>query len=170
MNKKLTEKARKIKVIILDVDGVLTDGSITYGTGKDGDTETKTFNVHDGFGISRAISLGLRVAVISGRRSRIVDRRAKELGIRDVFQGSEHKLPAYIKLKRRYRVADEEVAYMGDDVPDLALLSRVGLSAAPKSATPEVRWSVNYVSPLEGGHGAVRGFIDLILRAQKKIK
>jgi 3-deoxy-D-manno-octulosonate 8-phosphate phosphatase (KDO 8-P phosphatase) len=170
MNRELLEKAKRIKLIILDVDGVLTDGTITYGIDRERDIELKTFHAHDGFGISRAISLGIPVAVITGRRSRIVERRAKELGIKDTFQGSEVKLPAYMKLKRRYRVADKKVAYMGDDVLDLALVKRVGLSAATKDAVPEVRQSVDYVSSLDGGRGAAREFIDLILRAQKKIK
>jgi 3-deoxy-D-manno-octulosonate 8-phosphate phosphatase (KDO 8-P phosphatase) len=169
MNNKLLQKARRIKLIILDVDGVLTDGSISYGADGRRDLETKTFHVHDGFGISRAIKLGIPVAVISGRRSRIVERRAKELGIKHVDQGSEDKLPAYKRLKRRYRLSSNEVAYMGDDVPDLVVLNRVGLSAATKSAIPEVTRSVDYVSSLGGGQGAVREFIDLILRAQNKI-
>jgi 3-deoxy-D-manno-octulosonate 8-phosphate phosphatase (KDO 8-P phosphatase) len=169
MPSQLLKKAQRIKLIILDVDGVLSDGSISYGTDASRDLETKSFHVHDGFGISRAIKLGIPVAVISGRRSRIMERRSKELGIKDVDQGSEDKLPAYKRLKRRYRVSNEEVAYMGDDVPDLVVLSRAGLSAATKSAVPEVRQSVDYVSSLGGGQGAVREFIDLILRAQKKI-
>jgi 3-deoxy-D-manno-octulosonate 8-phosphate phosphatase (KDO 8-P phosphatase) len=170
MNSELLEKAKRIKLIILDVDGVLTDGSICYGSDGRRDIETKTFHAQDGFGISRAISLGIPVALVTGRRSRIVQRRAKELGIKDIFQGSEDKLSAYMKLKRRYRVADEEVACMGDDVPDLVLLNRVGLSATPKTAVAEVQRSVDYVSSLGGGQGAAREFIDLILRAQKKTK
>lgn len=170
MTRELLEKAQRIKLIILDVDGVLTDGSICYGTDGSRDIEIKTFHAHDGFGITRAINLGIPVAVITGRRSRIVQRRAMELGIRDVFQGSENKLLAHMKLKRRYRLADEEMAYMGDDVPDLVVSNRVGLSAATRSAVPEVKRSVDYVSSLEGGQGAVREFVDLILRAQKKIK
>jgi 3-deoxy-D-manno-octulosonate 8-phosphate phosphatase (KDO 8-P phosphatase) len=168
MNKELIEKAKKVKLIILDVDGVLTDGSICYGTDGNRDIEIKTFHAHDGFGISRAIRLRIPVAVITGRRSRIVQRRAKELGIKDLFQGSEDKLPAYKRLKRLYRLTDEQIAYMGDDVPDLVVLNQVGLGAAPKSAVPEVRRSIDYVSSLDGGHGAAREFIDLILRAQKK--
>jgi 3-deoxy-D-manno-octulosonate 8-phosphate phosphatase (KDO 8-P phosphatase) len=169
MPSQLVKKAQRIKLIILDVDGVLTDGSISYGTDASRDLETKTFHVHDGFGISRAVKLGIPVAIITGRRSRITERRAKELGIKDVHQGSEDKLPAYKRLKRRYRVSSEEVAYMGDDVPDMVVLSRVGLSAAAKSAVPEVRQSVDYVSSLAGGQGAAREFIDLILRCQGKI-
>jgi 3-deoxy-D-manno-octulosonate 8-phosphate phosphatase (KDO 8-P phosphatase) len=170
MRKGLREKAQKIKLIILDVDGVLTDGSICYGTDGSRDVEVKAFHAHDGFGISRAVESGIPVAVITGRRSRIVERRAKELGIEDLYQGSEDKLPAYRKLKRRYRLADDEIAYMADDVTDLVLLNRVGLSAAPKSAVPEVRQSVDYVTSLGGGQGAVRELIDLILRVQKKVK
>jgi 3-deoxy-D-manno-octulosonate 8-phosphate phosphatase (KDO 8-P phosphatase) len=170
MPNQLFKKAQRIKLIILDVDGVLTDGSISYGADASRDLETKTFHVHDGFGISRAIKLGIPVAIITGRRSRITERRAKELGIKHVDQGSEDKLHAYKRLKGRYRVGNEEVAYMGDDVPDLVVLSRVGLSAATSSAVAEVRQSVDYVSSLGGGQGAVREFIDLILRAQKKIK
>jgi 3-deoxy-D-manno-octulosonate 8-phosphate phosphatase (KDO 8-P phosphatase) len=169
MSSQLVKKAQRIKLIILDVDGVLTDGSISYGTDSSRDLETKTFHVHDGFGIFRAIKLGIPVAIITGRRSRITERRAKELGIKHVDQGLEDKLPAYKRLKRRYRVSSEEVAYMGDDVPDMVVLSRVGLSAATKNAVPEVRRSVDYVSSFGGGQGAAREFIDLILRGQGKI-
>jgi 3-deoxy-D-manno-octulosonate 8-phosphate phosphatase (KDO 8-P phosphatase) len=169
MRTKLLQKAQRIKLIILDVDGVLTDGSISYGTDASHDLETKTFHVHDGFGISRAVKLGIPVAIITGRRSRITERRARELGIKHVDQGLEDKLPAYKRLRRRYRLSNDEVAYMGDDVPDMVVLNRVGLSAATRSAVPEVRQSVDYVSSLGGGQGAAREFIDLILRAQKKI-
>ena len=168
-NKELHRKARKIKLVVLDADGVLSDGSIFYGTFANQDLELKVFHAQDGFGISRAIGLGIPISVITGRRSRIIQRRGKELGIREIYQGFEDKLSAYRKLKRRYQLADEEIAYMGDDAPDLALLKRVGLSAAPKSAVSEVRRLVDYVSTLDGGRGAVREFIDLILRAQKKI-
>lgn len=169
MRKGFREKAQKIKLIILDVDGVLTDGSICYGTEGKREFEMKVFHARDGFGTSRAVRLGIPVAFITGRRSRIVERRAKELGIKNLFQVSEDKLPAYKRLKRRYRLTDEQIAYMGDDVPDLELLKLVGLSAAPKSAVRQVRQSVDHVSSLDGGKGAVREFVDLILRAQKKI-
>jgi 3-deoxy-D-manno-octulosonate 8-phosphate phosphatase (KDO 8-P phosphatase) len=170
MNRALIEKARKIKLIIFDVDGVLTDGGITYGSEGDREIETKTFHAHDGFGISRAIKSGISIAFITGRRSIVVERRARELGVSALFQGSEDKLPPYRKLKRRYSVTDKEVACMGDDVPDLVVLNRVGLSAAPRSALPEVKQAVDYVSRLDGGQGAVREFIDLILQSQNKIK
>ncbi|MEK6570327.1 MAG: HAD hydrolase family protein [Bacteroidota bacterium] len=169
MHNGLLKKAQKIRLIILDADGVLSDGNIIYGALGRTELELKAFNAHDGFGISRAIELGVPVAIITGRRSQIVSRRARELGIKDVFQGSEDKLPSYDKLKLRYKLGDEEIAYMGDDVPDLILLKKVGLSATTKSAVPEVKRSVDYVSMLGGGQGAVREFIDLILRTQKKI-
>jgi 3-deoxy-D-manno-octulosonate 8-phosphate phosphatase (KDO 8-P phosphatase) len=170
MKKELLQKARRIKLIILDADGVLTDGSIQYGANGNRVFEVKAFSAHDGLGIFRAIKFGIPVAVISGRRSRILQWRAKELGIKDLFQGEEDKLSAYKRLKRKFRLVDEEIACMGDDVPDLVLLNRVGLSAAPKGAVLEVRRSVDYVSSLGGGQGAVREFVDLILRAQKKVK
>ena len=122
MKKDLLKKAKKIKLIILDVDGVLTDGSICYGRDSSRDLEIKAFHAHDGFGISRAVRLGIPVAIITARRSRIVERRGKELGIKDIFQGSEDKLPSYDKLKRRYKLGDDEIAYMGDDVPDLVAM------------------------------------------------
>ena len=167
--KRLIEKAKKIKLIILDADGVLTEGKIVYGTSRRIETELMSFHVHDGFGIVRAIGLGLPIVIISGRRSRILERRAKELGIREVYQGSKNKLRAYESVRKRHGLCDEEIAYMGDDVPDLVLLERVGLSAATGSAVPEVKRSVDYVSRSDGGRGAVREFIDLVLRAQKKI-
>ena len=165
----LLKIARKIKMVILDTDGVLTDASIVYGNSERRNFEFKAFNAHDGFGISRAINAGLPVCIITGRRSRLVERRARELGIRELHQGSDNKLPAYERIKRRHRLGDEEIAYMGDDILDLVLLKRVGLSAAPRNAVPEVKHSVDYVSTLGGGQGAVREFIDLILRAQRKI-
>jgi 3-deoxy-D-manno-octulosonate 8-phosphate phosphatase (KDO 8-P phosphatase) len=170
MNREVLEKAKKVRLILLDADGVLTDGSIQYGANGNRVFEVKAFSAHDGLGISRAIKFGIPVAVISGRRSRILQWRAKELGIRYLFQGEEDKLSAYKRLKRQFRLKDEEIASVGDDLPDLLLLNQVGFSAAPKSAVPEVRRSVDYVSSLGGGQGAVREFIDLILRAQKKIK
>lgn len=167
--KKILSKARRIRLVILDVDGVLTEGSIIYGMSGREDFEVKVFNAHDGFGICRAIRSGLPVCIISGRESRIVERRAEELGVKDLFQGFEEKLPAYERIKRRYRLKDDEIAYMGDDVPDIALLKKVGLSAATKNALPEVKRSVDYISKLGGGQGAAREFIDLILHAQRKI-
>ena len=169
MRKELLKKAKKIKLVILDADGVLTGGRIDYATSRGIDMELMSFHVHDGFGIVRAIGLGMPIVIISGRRSRILKRRANELDIRELYQGSENKLHPYESVKKRHGLRDEEIAYMGDDVPDLVLLKRVGLSAATGSAVPEVKRAVDYVSRSDGGRGAVREFIDLILRVQKKI-
>lgn len=162
------EKARPIKLILLDVDGVLTDGSITYGRfSENGEpVEIKTFDVHDGYGIVQAIEKGIKVGIITARNSKIVQLRAEELGITDVYQGSFNKLDAYDDITTKYKVNDNEVAYMGDDLFDVPVLMKVGLSAAPASARPEVKRRVDYVTTAEGGRGAVREFIDLIFKAK----
>jgi len=148
-----------IKLIILDVDGVMTDGTITYDSeGR----EYKSFNVRDGFGIVAAIKKGVKVAVITGRRSFMVDRRCRELGIKDVYQGVDDKLGVYEMLKVKYNLRDEEIAFMGDDIPDLPVLKRVGISGAPTDAVEAVKKSVTFISSLPGGRGAVREFIDYI--------
>ncbi len=161
----LLPKLKKIKAILLDVDGVLTDGAIIYGI--DG-IELKVFDSQDGFGIVNAIKQGIRVGIITARKSDVVERRAAELGIEDLFQGSIDKLTPYEKVKTSYSLHDSEVAYVGDDLLDLPLLQRVGFSAAPANAVRDVKMKVDYVSKERGGHGAVRDIIDLILKAQKK--
>lgn len=161
--KRAIERAQHIKLILLDVDGVLTDGSLVYGN--DG-TELKVFNVHDGFGIRRAIELGLRIGIITGRQSEIVRRRAAELGITDIYEDFLDKLKPYAEVKSMYGLKDEEVAYMGDELFDISLLKAVGLSAAPSNARSEVRAVVYYVTRAAGGNGAVRELIELILMSQ----
>jgi 3-deoxy-D-manno-octulosonate 8-phosphate phosphatase (KDO 8-P phosphatase) len=149
-----------IKLIIFDVDGVMTDGTITYDSeGR----EYKSFNVRDGVGIVTAIKKGIRVAVITGRHSFMVARRCKELGIRDVYQGAGNKLEVYEMLKAKYNLKDEEIAVMGDDIPDLPVLKRAGISGAPADAVEMVKKNVTFISSLPGGRGAVREFIDYIL-------
>lgn len=156
-------RAAKIRLIIMDVDGVLTDGQIIYGTGG---AEAKAFHVRDGAGVKIGQRAGLQFALISGRTSEIVERRAKELGIGDVYQGALFKLDAYGDLLRRRGLTDEGVAFIGDDLVDLPLLRRVGLAVAVADAAPEVKVQVHYVTALPGGRGAVREMIDLILKAQ----
>ncbi len=163
----LTPKLKKIKGIFLDVDGVLTDGSIIYGL--EGQ-ELKVFDSQDGFGIANAIKNGLRVGIITARDSEVVKRRAVELGIKDVYQGSIDKISPLEKIKKEYSLADSEIAYIGDDILDLPVLRKVGLSAAPANAVREVKMRVDYIAKASGGHGAVREVIDLILKAQKKFK
>ncbi|TCK06648.1 KdsC family phosphatase [Phorcysia thermohydrogeniphila] len=151
-----------VKLIVLDVDGVLTDGSIVYDSeGR----EYKSFNVKDGYGIVTAIKRGIKVVVISGRNSPIVDRRCKELGITEVFQGVSDKLKVYEKIKEKYGLDDFEIAAMGDDIPDIPILEKAGFSGAPADAVPEVKKVVNLVTTLPGGKGAVREFIDYLLKS-----
>lgn len=161
----LTTKLKKIKAILLDVDGVLTDGAIIYGA--DG-IELKIFDSQDGFGIVNAIKQGIRVGIITARKSEVVERRAADLGIVDLYQGSIDKLTPYEKVKLNYSLGDSEIAYVGDDLLDLPLLQKVGFSAAPANAVRDVKMKVDYVAKASGGHGAVREVIDVILKAQKK--
>lgn len=162
----LLPKLRRIKAIFLDVDGVLTDGTIIYGS--DG-VEMKIFDSQDGFGISNAMNNGIRVGIITGRQSDLVKRRAAELGIFDLYQGSIDKITPFEEIKKIYSLNSSEIAYVGDDILDLPLLQKVGFSAAPANAVREVRTKVDYVSKARGGQGAVREIIDLVLKAQKKL-
>lgn len=164
LSKELVEKAQKIKLIILDVDGVLTDGKVYYS---DKGEELKAFNTQDGFGIKGLITNGMKFAIITGRSSPIVDKRAQELGIQYVYQGALYsKLDAYKDCIAKVGIKDEEVAYMGDDLNDLPPIKVVGLSAAPSNAVDEVLESVDLVTKRAGGYGAVREFCDFILRSQ----
>jgi 3-deoxy-D-manno-octulosonate 8-phosphate phosphatase (KDO 8-P phosphatase) len=156
-----------IKLIVLDVDGVLTDGSIIYDSeGR----EYKIFNVKDGYGIVTAVRRGIKVVVISGRNSPIVERRCRELGITEIFQGVSDKLKVYEEVKEKYGLKDSEVAAMGDDIPDIPILERVGFSGAPADAVPEVKKVVKLVTSLPGGKGAVREFIDYLLKGGENQK
>jgi 3-deoxy-D-manno-octulosonate 8-phosphate phosphatase (KDO 8-P phosphatase) len=152
-----------IKFLLLDVDGVLTDGRVTY---TDDGRESKTFHVRDGFGIVAVRKRGIRVGLISGRSSPVVLRRAEELGIDEIHQGVKDKLTVYSEIKRLYGIADREVAYIGDDNPDLEVLRQAGFSAAPADAQDGVKKAVRYVCKQKGGEGAVREVIDLILAEQ----
>ena len=160
----LIEKAKKIKLVALDMDGTLTDGSINIG----GEGELfKRFNAKDGLGITAARRHGLRVAVITGRKGPIVQRRAEELGItEDVMSGISAKKKALLVLADKYNLSLEEIAFMGDDLNDLPALLTAGLPAAPADAAEDVRQYVSYISPHNGGHGAVRDLLELILKAR----
>lgn len=160
------KRLKKIKMLLLNVDGVMTDGSIYYSV--EG-VEMKAFNAQDGYGIVRAKELGLQFAIVTGRQTAIVTRRAEALGIPDVYQNHMDKVGAFEDIKRKYGLADEEVAFIGDDSFDLPLLEKVGVSVAPKNAVHDVRERVDFVTKAKGGKGAVREVIDLILRAQGKI-
>jgi 3-deoxy-D-manno-octulosonate 8-phosphate phosphatase (KDO 8-P phosphatase) len=167
--KNIQSKLKKIRLVILDIDGVLTDGRIVYGNVGLAITEMKFFDTHDGFGIRRAIESGLRIGILTGRRSELVEARARELGITDIYQGIEEKIGTYTELKNSAGLRDDEICYIGDDIPDIPLLESAGFSAAPSSAVAEVRSMADYVADKAGGRGAVREILDLILKAQKKI-
>lgn len=159
---KLKGKARKIKLLILDVDGVMTDGSIILDSKGN---EIKAFHVRDGHGVKMAQKAGIHIAIITGRNSKVVERRAEELGITEVYQGIHKKSSVYEALLKKYNCRDENVAFMGDDIVDIELLKRAGLTAVPRDADDGVKKQADFVSSKKGGRGAVREFIELILRS-----
>jgi 3-deoxy-D-manno-octulosonate 8-phosphate phosphatase (KDO 8-P phosphatase) len=159
----LAERCTGIELLVLDVDGVLTDGGIVYA---DDGVELKRFHVRDGSGLKIWQHVGKRAAVITGRTSRVVEVRAAELGIAPVFQGAAEKVPAYRQLLAGSGLAPEQVCYIGDDVPDLGVLAQCGLAVAVADACPEVRAAAHFVTGAPGGNGAVREVIELILRCQ----
>ena len=157
------ERAARIKVMILDVDGVLTDGSLTYGP--DGEV-TKTFNVLDGLGIQMLNKSGVQTAIISARLSPIVVRRAADLGISHVYQGNHDKRIGFANLLEATGFTADQCGYIGDDVIDLPLFARVGFAVAVPSGHPDVQHRAHYVTKNGGGRGAVREICDLVMRAQ----
>jgi YrbI family 3-deoxy-D-manno-octulosonate 8-phosphate phosphatase len=157
------ESAKRIKLLILDVDGVLTDGRITFTSAGD---EVKSFNVRDGHAIKMAMRAGLDVALITGRESSIVSRRADELGIRLVYQGALEKMGALKEIVMETGVEPEQIAYMGDDVVDIPVLQNVGFACAPADAAREVLERSYFVTDAGGGRGAVRELILFILETQ----
>ncbi|MBI4681838.1 MAG: HAD-IIIA family hydrolase [Nitrospirae bacterium] len=158
----MMEKAKKIKLLILDVDGVMTDGSIILDN--EGN-EYKRFHVRDGHGIKMIQRAGIKVGLITGRKSKVVEIRAKELGIEDVHQKIFRKSLVFEQMLKKYKCKDENVAFMGDDVVDQELLKRAGLTAAPADAEEEAKKLADLVTKRGGGRGAVREFIDLILKS-----
>lgn len=161
----LINKAKKIKLLILDVDGVLTDGKIYMGEDKE---LFKAFNVKDGLAITLLKHLGIKVAIITGRQSKIIEKRASELQIDDLFQNKKNKIPSYEELLLKYNLTDDEVAYMGDDILDLPILKRVGLSATVSDSAEDLEDICHFRSKYAGGSGAVREFIEFILKSQEK--
>jgi len=159
----IEEKARRIRLLLFDVDGVLTDGRILMHS--DG-SESKLFSIRDGTGIVWAHRAGLKTGILSARHPPATTARASQLGMSIVRQQAGEKLETYRDLLRDERLSPEEVAFMGDDLLDLPVLSAVGLSAAPADAAPEVRGRVDWVSTRPGGGGAARELVELVLRAQ----
>jgi 3-deoxy-D-manno-octulosonate 8-phosphate phosphatase (KDO 8-P phosphatase) len=160
-----TERAARVKLMIFDVDGVLTDGTL-YFTG-DGDT-MKGFNSMDGHGLKLLEEAGVGTAIITGRDSKIVAVRAREIHVAHLYQGVKDKRVALRQLLEATGIPAEQCGYMGDDWPDLAVMLQVGFAAAPANSHPEVLARAHWVSEARGGHGAAREVIDTILRAQHR--
>jgi 3-deoxy-D-manno-octulosonate 8-phosphate phosphatase (KDO 8-P phosphatase) len=162
-------RARKVRVLLMDVDGVPTDGRV-YLQSFPGEIalEMKAFHSQDGAGLKLARIAGLRTGIITGRESAATTRRAKENGMEFVFQGSDEKAAPYEEILRRAQVTDAEVAFVGDDLPDLPVMGRVGLAIAVSNAVPEVKAVAHLVTKGHGGEGAVREVIEFILKAQGK--
>jgi 3-deoxy-D-manno-octulosonate 8-phosphate phosphatase (KDO 8-P phosphatase) len=166
MDRTLAERCAAIELLVLDVDGVLTDGGIVYG---DPGVEWKRFHVRDGSGLKFWQEAGKRVAIISGRTSRVVEMRAAELGISAVAQGAADKLAAYRALTAASGLTAAQACVVGDDVPDLPVLANCGLAVAVADACAEARAAAHYVTQMAGGQGAVREVIELILRCQGEV-
>ena len=161
----LSERAKIVRCVVFDVDGVLTDGKLYLGP--DG-AEWKTVSVRDGLGLKLLMQAGIEVAVISGRPSPAMQQRFESLGVRHVWLHAEEKIPAFESLQAKLGLKDQEMAVMGDDVPDLPLMRRAGLALTVADAHPEALAAAHWTSRLGGGAGAVREAADLILRAQGK--
>jgi 3-deoxy-D-manno-octulosonate 8-phosphate phosphatase (KDO 8-P phosphatase) len=161
----ITARAGKIRLVLFDVDGVLTDGKILMHA--DG-TESKVFDIKDGTAMVWAMRLGLQVGFLSARVSAATAQRAAQLGVTLVHQGVSSKLETYDQIADSLLLDDDQIAYMGDDVLDLPVLSRVGLATAPADAAEDVRARVHWVSQRRGGDGAARELIETILRAQDR--
>jgi 3-deoxy-D-manno-octulosonate 8-phosphate phosphatase (KDO 8-P phosphatase) len=163
LKKRFSKKSlSQIKLLLLDVDGVMTDGGVFFSESGD---ELKKFNIQDGYGIVKLRRTGVEVGIITGRVSNLVKRRAGELGITHVYQNLEDKLSVYEELKANLKLSDREIAFIGDDEPDLPVLKRVGFSAAPADAVESVRKKVQYVCKRRGGDGAVREVINLLMES-----
>lgn len=161
----MEKKLARIKLLALDVDGVLTDGTINIGS--DGEL-FKSFNAKDGLGISAGLRVGLKIAIITGRKSSIIHKRAEELGITLLCEGVKDKFAELKRLHNNLELSKEEIAYMGDDLNDLPAFQAAGIAFAPADAVAEVKSAANIVLPNNGGRGAVRAAIELILKSQNK--
>ncbi len=163
----LKKRAAKIKLLLMDVDGTMTDGGVTLLSQADNTAlEIKTFDAHDGQGLTLAQTAGLRTGCITGRESAALLRRAHEMRMEFIYMKQPLKMPAYEEILRRADVADAAVAYIGDDLPDIPLLRRAGLAVAVGNAVPEVKAAAHYTTKALAGHGAVREAIELILKSK----
>lgn len=161
----LFDKMRAVRAFFFDVDGVFTDNSLLVTEGGD---ILRTMNVRDGQAVKWAIQQGFQMVVITGGRSEGVRMRLSTLGIQEIYSGVEDKKSVFQDVLRRLNLRSDSVCYMGDDLPDLPVLRKAGLSCAPADAVPEVLTAVDYVSPLKGGHGCVRDLLEKVLKMQDK--
>jgi len=159
----LLERAARVRLLALDVDGVLTDGKLYFDNSGN---EIKTFSTRDGFGLKALQRYGISLAFITGRRSDIVSERARQLGVKHVYQGQDNKMEAFRDLLAKTGCAESEICYAGDDLIDLPILLRAGLSVTVSDAVPQVKQRVHWVTGNPGGGGAVREICDLILQAR----
>lgn len=160
-----TKNAKRVKLLIMDVDGVLTDGRIIY---TDSGDEMKFFDVTDGMGLSLFGRAGLKTAVLTAKKSKIVSKRAKVLHLDKVYQNAIRKAEVFEKILSDFKVSADEVCFIGDDLVDVPVLKRAGLAAAVPAACPEAKNAAHYITKHEGGRGAVREIIEIILKAQGK--
>lgn len=159
----LKERAKKIKLMAFDCDGVMTNGDVTYD---ENGVEYKTFNVKDGHGLVRMAKSGFITAIITARNNGTVAHRAKNLNITELHQGKKYKLPTLEELKEKYNLSYDEISYMGDDLPDICCLEKVGLACCPNDAVNEVKEICHFITSNDGGRGAVRELCDFILESQ----
>jgi len=163
----LKKRAARIELLLMDVDGTMTDGSVTLLSQTDGTAlEIKTFDAHDGQGLTLAQTAGLRTGCITGRESAALLRRAHEMRMEFIYMKQPLKMPAYEEILRKAGVSDSAVAYIGDDLPDIPLMRRVGLAVAVGDAVPEVKEAAHYTTKALAGHGAVREAVELILKSK----
>lgn len=166
MDDQVTQRARRVRLAIFDVDGVMTDGTLWFGPRGEA---LKAFNIQDGNGLKLLQKAGIGTAIISGRKSAAVALRAKELAIAHVIQGTgDDKIPAFEKLLAKVGLAAQACSFMGDDIQDLAIMSRCGFAVAVANAVDEVKAGAHYVTRAHGGRGAIREFSDLVRRAQAR--
>lgn len=163
----LKKRAAQIKLLLMDVDGTMTDGSVTLLSQTDGTAlEIKTFDAHDGQGLTLAHTAGLRTGCITGRKSNALLRRAHEMKMEFIYMRQPLKMPAYEEILQKAGIPDSAVAYVGDDLPDIPLMRRTGLAIAVGDAVPEVKHAAHYTTKALAGHGAIREAVELILKSK----
>ena len=163
----LKKRASRIRILLMDVDGTMTDGSVTLLSQSDGTAlEIKKFDAHDGQGLTLAHSAGLRTGCITGRESAALLRRASETKMEFIYMKQPFKVPAYEEILKKAEASDNEVAFVGDDLPDIPLLRRAGLAIAVGDAVPEVKEVAHYTTKALAGHGAIREAVELILKSK----